>query len=289
MSEGIVADFIGRFHTASIEGAEPVSGRILLSKQQLVLAHDGGKTTIPLSAISDINVGTVPPSMREFFSDTISLAYSTDGDRQIAVIESGGENVERFKTVLFKTLLQGQTVKVKHPAKVGGRVTDADVHPARLALASGVLRFRGRTGGFSIDLSNVTDFARETRELAGTDRPTLAVTHMDAGTAKTTLITLPNGRKLNLLARYLQLEYRSVMDAVADLSVSPEETEILVSIYSAGGNVALGDLVTGDVASMQVVLDALREKGLIADQGSELVLTPKGQVVVTEQIESVNV
>ncbi|WP_138007537.1 CheF family chemotaxis protein [Halalkalirubrum salinum] len=288
MSEGIVADFVGQFHTASIAGPEPVTGRILLSKQRLVLAHDGGKTTIPLSAISDINVGTVPPSMREFFSDTISLAYSIDDDREIAVIESGGTNVERFKTVLFKTLLEGQTVKIKHPAKVGGRVTNADVHNARLALASGVLRFRGRAGGFSIDLSNVTDFARETRELAGTDRPTIAVTHMDGRTAKTTLVTLPNARKLNLLARYLRLEYESVMKDAAELSVAPEETEILVSIYSAGGNVALNDLVTGDVASMQVVLDALREKGLIADQGSGLVLTPKGQVVVTERVESVN-
>lgn len=288
MSEDVVADFVGRFHTASIAGAEPVTGRILLSKHRLVLAHDTGKTTIPLSAVSDINVGTVPPSMREFFSDTISLAYSIDGDRQLAVIESGGENVDRFKTVLFKTLLQGQTVRVRHPAKVGGRVTDAGVHSATLKLASGVLQFRSRKGRFSIDLSDVTDFSRGTRELAGTDRPSLAVTHMDDGTAKTTLVALPNGRKLNLLARYLQLEYRSVMQAVADLSVSPEETEIMVSIYSAGGNVALGDLVTGDVASMQVVLDSLRQKGLINDRGSELVLTPKGQVVVTNRIESVN-
>jgi len=126
MSETVVADFIGRFHTADVESAEPVTGRILLSHKRLVLATDDFKTTIPLSKVIDVNLGTVPPALAEFFSDTVTIAYADGDSKRTAIIEGKGENVERFKTVFFKVLLSGQTVVVKHTAKRGGRVTDAE-------------------------------------------------------------------------------------------------------------------------------------------------------------------
>ncbi|MGM0605604.1 MAG: CheF family chemotaxis protein, partial [Halobacteriota archaeon] len=288
MAEAIVADFVGRFHTVDVGGSKPVTGRVLLSKKRLVLAYDGGKTTIPIAAVSDINVGTVPGKFTEFFKDTISLAYDVDGSRHVAVIESAGENVGRFKTVLFKTLLAGLTVKVKQPAKVGGRVTDASVQTATLKLSSGALRIEGDSIGVTIDLSSVTDFARGMRQMGDSRYPTLAVTHVVDGTATTTLVTLPNERKLTLLGRYLQLEYKDAMAEVADLNIPPEGTEILVSLYTTDGEAPLRDLVTGDVASVQLVLEDLREKGLVVDADSGVALTPKGRVLVTEQLEDVN-
>ncbi|NUE01360.1 hypothetical protein HUB97_02495 [Halorubraceae archaeon YAN] len=288
MGEAVVADFVGRFHTADMKRTEPVTGRVLLSRKRLVLAHDGGKTTIPLSSVSDINVGTVPAKLSEFFSDTITLAYSIDDGRNVAVIESGGDNVGRFKTVLFKTLLGGHKVKVKHPAKVGGRVTDASTKTAKLKLSKGSLRIVTRDGSVTIDLSTVTNFRRGQYDIAGKKRPTIEVTHMHNGTAKTTFISLPNNRKLNLLGRYLQLEYKDVMEEIAEIEVSPEQTEVLVSLYSAGGQAELGEIVTGDVATVQLVLETLRKNALISENGSALSLTAKGRVVATEQIEDVN-
>jgi len=288
MSETVVADFVGRFHTADVEGAEPVTGRILLSHKRLVLATGAFKTTIPLANVIDTNVGTVPPALAEFFNDTITIAYDDGRRKRTAIIEGKGENVERFKTIFFKILLSGQTVVVKHPAKRGGRVTDAGDHKMKLKLSEGSLRLEGAGENFEIELSSVTSFSREKRDLGGKVRPALSVDHASEGTTLTTLITLPNNRKLNLLGRFLKLEYSELMEEIEDLSFTEEQIEALVTLYSAGGRAELGELLTGDVNQTQVILDQLRDKELIQDSGGVMQLTAKGQAVVSEHIEDVN-
>ena len=288
MSETVVADFVGRFHTVDVESAEPVSGRILLSHKRLVLATGDFKTTVPLSKVIDTNVGTVPPALAEFFSDTITIAYADGNSKYTAIIEGKGKNVERFKTVFFKVLLSGQTVVVKHPAKRGGRVTNAGDRKMKLKLSEGTLRLEGAGENFEIDLGSVTSFSREKRDLGGKVRPALAVDHASEGTTLTTIITLPNNRKLNLLGRFLKLEYSELMEEIEDLSFTEEQIEALVTLYSAGGRAQLQDLLTGDVNQTQVILGQLRDKELIQDVDTGMQLTAKGQAVVSEHIEDVN-
>ncbi|ATW88883.1 helix-turn-helix protein [Halohasta litchfieldiae] len=288
MSETAVADFVGRFHTADVESAEPVTGRILLSHKRLVLATGDFKTTIPLSNVIDINLGTVPPALAEFFSDTVTIAYADGDSKRTAIIEGKGENVERFKTVFFKVLLSGQTVIVKHPAKRGGRVTDAGDRKMKLKLSEGTLRLDGNGGDFEIDLGSVTSFGREKRNLGGKTRPALTVDHASGGTTLSTIITLPNNRKLNLLGRFLKLEYSELMEELEDLTFTEEQIEALVTLYSAGGRAKLQDLLTGDVNETQVILDQLRDKELIEDIETGMKLTAKGQAVVSDHIEDVN-
>ena len=288
MSETVVADFVGRFHTADVGAAEPVTGRILLSHKQLVLATDDFKTTVPLSNVIDTNLGTVPPALAEFFNDTITIAYNDDSSKRTVIIEGKGENVERFKTVFFKVLLSGQTVIVKHPAKRGGRVTDATDRKMKLKLREGTLRLEGGGGGFEIDLGSVTSFSREKRDLGGKVRPALSVDHASEGTTLTSVITLPNNRKLNLLGRFLKIEYSDLMEELEDLEFTEEQIEALVTLYSAGGRAQLGDLLTGDVNETQVILDQLRDKELIRDVDEAMELTAKGQAVVSDHIEDVN-
>lgn len=289
MGESVVADFVGRFHSPAVEGADPVAGRILLSRKRLVLATDGAKTTIPLSSVIDLNVGTVPPEFSEFFDDTVTVAYSGADGTRTAVVQAGGENVGRFRTVLFKVLLGGETVIVTHPAKRGGRVTDAPDRRMQLELSTGELRVVGDAAPFAIDLSSVTGFERTTRTLGGKRRPALAVDHRPAGTTLTTVVALPTDRKLNLLGRYLRLEYAEVLERVAELDLTDEQVEILVSLYSAGGTAKLKHLVTGDATQVTMVLDSLRAKGLVADGDGHIRLTPTGRVAVTKHVEDVNV
>lgn len=288
MSETVVADFVGRFHTADVESAEPVSGRILLSHKRLVLATGDFKTTIPLSKVIDVNLGTVPPALAEFFSDTVTIAYADDGSKQTAIIEGKGENVERFKTVFFKVLLSGQTVIVKHPAKRGGRVTDAGDRKMKLKLSKGTLRLEGNGSNFEVDLGSVTSFSREKRDLGGKVRPALSVDHASEGTTLTTIITLPNNRKLNLLGRFLKIEYSDLMEELEELSFTEEQIEALVTLYSAGGRADLSQLLTGDVNETQIILDQLRDKELIHDVEEGMELSAKGQAVVSDHIEDVN-
>ena len=288
MSEAVVADFAGRFYTEKMETMEPITGRVLLSRKQLVLVTDDQETRIPLSSVIETNIGSPPQAFKQFFNDTITIAYKKDGQQKVAVIEGTGKNVEKFKTVFFKVILGDQTVIVKHPAKRGGRITDASDRKMKLGLKRGQLDLKGNNETVTIDLGGVIDFGREQRDIGGKTRPTLSVDHSDGGTTLTTLITLPNGRKLNLLGRYVRLEYSDIMEDLQEIDVGEEEVETLVSLYSAGGSAELGMLVTGDINETRAIVDRLKDKELVEDGEEGLSLTAKGQVIVNKKIESVN-
>lgn len=288
MSEAVVADFAGRFYTEKMETMEPITGRVLLSRKQLVLVTDDQETRIPLSSVIETNIGSPPQAFKQFFNDTITIAYKKDGQQKVAVIEGTGKNVEKFKTVFFKVILGDQTVIVKHPAKRGGRITDASDRKMKLGLKRGQLDLKGNNETVTIDLGGVIDFGREQRDIGGKTRPTLSVDHTEGGTTLTTLITLPNGRKLNLLGRYVRLEYSDIMEDLQEIEVGEEEVETLVSLYSAGGSAELGMLVTGDINETRAIVDRLKDKELVEDGEEGLSLTAKGQVIVNKKIESVN-
>ncbi|WP_280586706.1 CheF family chemotaxis protein [Halorubrum sp. Boch-26] len=288
MGESVVADFVGRVHTPETGSDEPVTGRVLLSQRRLVLATDEGKTTVPLSGVFDVVVGTVPGDLRSFFSDSVTLAYGRQGERRTALIEREPDDMERFTRLLFKALLRDVTVTVRHPAKVGGRVTDASDHTASVALSPGAIRFVDCPDPFEVDLSAVIDYERTDRTLAGTQRPALVFRHVVDGQTVSSIATVPNERTLNVLGRYIKLEYDDAMEDLESFDPTEEQLEILVSIYSAGGEADVADVVTGDVTQTSMVLDTLRDEGLVVDGESGAALTRKGQMIVTSHLESVN-
>ncbi|WP_251343819.1 CheF family chemotaxis protein [Haloplanus halophilus] len=288
MSERVVADFVGRFYLTDMGRSEPVRGRIMLSPKRLVLAGDGHEVTIPMGAMFDVAVGHVPPEMREFFSDTVTLAYNTDDGRRMAVVEGEADTIEKFATVLFKAHLNGQEVTVEHPARRGGRVVDTPARQARLSVDGGTLAFRSGDGRFTIDLETVTDFERDRRTIDGSSRVALSVRHVPDTTALVSVIALSSKRVLNLLGRYLRLEYSDVVEDLSEVSLSDEEMQVLLAIYSAGSGVDPLEVVAADASRTTMVLNGLREKGLVVDGEEGTELTPKGRVVVNSRLEEVN-
>jgi helix-turn-helix protein len=288
MSEPIVADFVGQFHTSDLAGAEPVRGRVLLSQRRLVLANGGGKTTIPLSSVFDVTVGFVPMELTDFFNDTVTLAYEAEGARRVAVVEAAESNVERFVRVLFKVLLNGAHALVRHPVRVGGRVVEATTHPARLSLRSGGVRFVDCPEPFEINLREVIHIERLARSLGEGTSETLAIRQMRDDSSVTSLVALTSRRKVNILGRYIRLEYGEVMAELESVSCTDEEMEALVSLYSTGGQANLAKTLGVDPTQVTLVLNALREKELVADSGGTTRLTPKGRVLVMSRLEDVN-
>lgn len=288
MEESVVADFVGRIHTPDIGSGEPVTGRVLLSQRRLVLAANDVKTTIPLSSVFDVAVGTVPNDLKSFFSDTVTIAYTDGNARRTAVVEGESDEMDRFISVFFKALLRNVTVTVRHPAKVGGRVTDASDQTASIQLSPGTIGFIDCPEPFTVDLSTVTDYKRTDRTIGGTTRPALVFRHVPETQAVTSIATVPNERTLNVLGRYIKLEYGEVMEEVEELDPTEEQLEIIVSIYSAGGEASMSDIVTGEAARTSLVLDSLREMGLVVDGDTGTALTRKGQMVANSYLESVN-
>ena len=289
MEESVVADFIGSIHTPDIGRDEPVEGRVLLSQRRIVLATADERTTVPLSAVFDVAVGTVPNDLRSFFSDTVTIAYTRGSNRQTAVVEGEPDDMDRFTRILFKALLRNVSVTVRHPAKVGGRVTDAEDHVAAVTLSPGAIGFVDCPDPFTVDLSTVIDYERTDRTLGGKRRPALVFRHVPETQAVTSIATVPNERALNVLGRYLKLEYEEVKEDVEALDPTEEQLEILVSVYSTGGEASVGDVITGDAAQTSMVLESLRDDELVVDGEAGIALTRKGRMAVNTYLESVNV
>jgi helix-turn-helix protein len=288
VSERVVADFVGRFYLTDLDRSEPMRGRVVLSPKRLVLAGEDRTVTIPLEGVFDVAVGHVPEEMRPFFQDTVTVAYNGTEGRRIAVVEADADTIDKFSTVLFKAHLTGREVVVEHPAKRGGRVVDSPARRARLSVEQGNLAFQAGDGSFEVDLATVTDFETEQRPIDGTDRAVLSVRHVPEATALVSVIALPSDRVRNLLGRYLRLEYSDIVEALDDVALSDEELQALLAIYSAGDGVDPFDVVTVDGAQTTLVLNRLRDKGLVADRADGTALTARGRVVVNRRLEDVN-
>lgn len=289
--EKVVADFVGRFAKNPKEGigVEPKSGRIVMSRKQLVVAGDD-RITIPLSAVVDVVSGNIPPNFRDLFDSTVTIGYRTNGDAvETILIEGGGETISRFRTVLFKALLNGTKAKVKHPARIGGRVIDSSVRNAKISISSGQVTFGTKDGGFNIELTSVIGFDRSERSLDTSSRPTLLIRHVDDGQATTTLVSPISTRRLNLLGRYLRIEYQKLLSSVADLELSEPETRLLVTIYATDGDIDFTTVLDGNAARATNVLNSIRKKGLIEERGADIELTSRGQIIVSRRIEDVNI
>jgi len=292
MSESVIADFVAGFDSSVSTRAEPASGRVLLSEKRLVLAVDeDDRLTIPLSKIVDIAVGHVPDELEGFFESTVTVAFELKGRRHKATIEAEDETVQKFSTVLFKAVLNGTQTRVKHPARVGGRVTTASFVPAKLFLEPKTVRFKGPEETIEIQLTAVTQFTRSQREIDGNTQPVLEFSHAPAGEAMVTMVAMDSNRKMSILGRYLRLEYTDLMNELKDVQITPDEKEVLTAVYSGGGEegVSIAEVVDTDPSQVTMLLNQLEGKDLIVDSPSGTKLTPKGQIVVNKHLEDVNV
>jgi helix-turn-helix protein len=292
MSESVIADFVAQFDSSVSARAEPASGRVLLSEKRLVLAvNENDRLTVPLSKVVDVAVGHVPDELEGFFESTLTVAFELKGRRHKATIEGDEETIEKFSTVLFKAVLNGTETTIKHPARVGGRVTDAEFVPAKLFLEPRSVRFEGQNGTVEIELSSVTQFTRSEREIGGSARPVLEFRHVLDGEAMLTMVAMSSSRKMSILGRYLRLEYTDLMNELKDVDISADEKEVLTAVYSGGGEegVSISEIVETDPSKVTMLLNQLQRKNLIVDSADGTKLTPKGQIVVNKHLEDVNV
>lgn len=291
MSESVVADFVAKFNSERTPRGQPIRGRVLLSRDRLVLAADDDhRVSIPLHAIEDVGVGQVPPELGDFFDSTVSIAFTRGGEQYVAAIEADDGTIGKFSTVLFKSILNGTAVTVKHPASEGGRVTDEPFRDATLSLRSQSVLFRRPAATVALQLAAVTDFDRARREIEGATRPVLVVHHTTDGRAQTTLAALDSTRKLSILGRYLRLEYAELVRELGDIDLGDDETEVLVAVYSGGGGagISLASVLDMDAARVTMLLNSLTEQGLLVEGPDGTTLSPKGRVYLNHHMDDID-
>lgn len=288
MSESAIADFVADFTLPSANKTEPTRGRIVMSSKRLVLATGNERKSIPLPKIFDIRVGHVPPNIEEFFEDTVTIAYRQNENKYTVVIEAEADKIDRFAPILFRAILNGSTVMIRHPVRIGGRVTGTGERRAEIKLADGEVAFMGLDESVRIDLSTVIYYEGSDPSADGGDRPVLTVRHMRDGTSVTTELSMRSHRKMNLLGRYLRLEYSEAMADIEDLSIPESEMKVLIGLYSGGSEADLASLTGRDEQTVSRLLDSLESKELVINGDGETALTSKGRMVVVQRMEAIN-
>jgi helix-turn-helix protein len=286
----VFADFGAHLTAETADWNDPIEGRVLLGENQLVLAANQDDTvTIPLESIFDIRSGTTPQPVASLPGRPVTVAFQ-DGDRRVvAVVAADERTTEKFTIVLFKTILNGTAVTAKHPARLGGRILDTDFQGGLLSISSTAVQIEVKDGSVAIPLSSLIDFARGSRSVDGVDRPVIMATHLDTDDALLTLIAMDESRDLSLLGRYLRREFQKVVESIETLDLSEGETETLATVYSTRDmNVSLPEILGADPTRVKRLLHGLHEKGLIEAGDNGPVLTRKGHIVVTQQLERVN-
>lgn len=199
----VIADFRGRLVTGEHPQERLTSGRVLMNRRQLVLATEERKTTVPLASVSD--VVTTTESTDDEGDVVVAVTYRSARGEDVAFVSAGRDTLRKFTAVLFRALLGGTAVEVRHPVVAG----DASTEPS---VRSGVLRAKDRAIGVdglddpvSIPLDRVDEVERREREWPQGRQSILAVTHREDGRATTTELAVSSGRKQQLLGRFARL------------------------------------------------------------------------------------
>jgi len=288
MAGDALAAFRGNFDAEGAAWRGPRDGQVTLTRDRIVLDDGTEQVTVPLQAVFDVNPGAQPQVFDALGGVPITVAYDSDGERTVAAIAGKEETIRKFTTALFKTILDDTWVTLKHPARRGGRVTDASFEPGMLSLSARGVTVDTEEGTVGIETASVVGFTRQKQAVDGEQRPTLVIRHVSDGTAVTTDVAMESARDLSLLGRYLRRHYDELVAAIRELSLSAVEIRALVTIYTTGDEVGVADVLGLVKGQRKQLFTALGEKSLIRSGADGVELTTRGQVVVNHYIDEVN-
>ncbi|GGN99218.1 MULTISPECIES: CheF family chemotaxis protein [Haloarcula] len=258
---------------------EWLPGRILLSNKRLVLATNDGKRTIPLSKLTSVTASQMNQSLAQ-----VDSYVKLQAGRDVTLVSA---TAEEFQEELYRALLDQIVVLVKHPAVEGGVVQDTGWEKARLKLDDeneDTLNLAIASGTFvELDIDDVGTVEAKQKEIRGAERPLLEVEHTIDGTSVETHIS--GGRRHVSLIEGLvrQGEQRNAAD---DVDLEPEETQVLMALYSGISPFKIPDFVGMDVEEVEDVYDRLIEADILEPVRTrrEIELEARGRSIAGDAI-----
>lgn len=202
----VIADFMGEVVTRETPGASMTRGRVLLDRRRLILASADRKTAIPLSAIRDVTIGGDAGPDPETGAAIATVTYRTESGEDVAFVSADPETLGKFEDVLFKALLHGRAVQVKHPASVAGEPENPPIRTGVVDIQSGTLTISGLDSPVEVEPDRVSGISTGGREWAEPGATVLSVTHRGDDAAVVSEFAVTTGRLANLLARFVQAD-----------------------------------------------------------------------------------
>jgi helix-turn-helix protein len=284
MSEGErkLVDTSGDYLYAVREG-QPVdeprwrSCRIVLTDQRLVLGTNDGKRAI---SHTQIRVLDDPDSV---LPDGISLGEAIPLRIGEAVILVDATSIEDFEAEYCRAVIHDEVILVKHQAIVGGVVQDdADWSKARFRFEDDriVLGLPGnRTASFEIE--DVGTIESSSGEVAGQQRPILAVEHTDEEGRATETHFSGTDRHARALERLL----RGVIEGrEGDVELTETENQVLMALYSGVSPFEMAGFVGLEVDEVEEIYQKLLDAGAVdkVRERTEVSLNAHGRNLASE-------
>ena len=231
-----------------------------------------------------------PPRTTEYPSlmptNSADDADAVDGDVRDRLIEgtdaSDGDSTDDS--------ISDAPAGVTHPARKGGRVTDIPAVAARLTLTDETLEIREADGddpaSFDLRFADIIYLRDGQQEINGTAVESLSIRHVrPPAAAATTEVSLWDDAAHDRLAGIVGDYYRTQREAVAELEPTEPQLELLVRLYSLGGEMDPSEMLSKSAAELAALFDPLREVDLLRKGETGVFLTGRGYLLVNETMD----
>ncbi|WP_136588911.1 CheF family chemotaxis protein [Salinigranum halophilum] len=277
-----LSDTHGRFLRAEKNGHEIhdatwASGRILLSNRRLILAGNGGKQTIPLSAIEGlegrVDVNQEVASVSEYLSVRIPSG----------VILVAPKEFEEFEQEFYGAVLNEGTFLARHPAVEGGVVQNTEWERSRLKVESEAVSMATVSGTFvEIRLDDIGDITTGRRTIIDDSRLVVEVEHSDEETSVQTYIA-GSDRQMSFLESLLR---KGEEQSEVSLELSETDKQVLTALYSGVSPFDIPSFLGVDVDEVEELYVRLIDHDVLNEVRirHEVTLNARGRSIASDVI-----
>jgi len=280
-SEKKITDVRGQFMQVMESGrrlddADWQSCRIVLTDRRLVLIAEE-KQSVPLAAVEAIG-GRYDVNQRA--AQVASYLALNLGDDVVLV--SAAEHDE-FETDFFHACLDGEILRVKHPAVEGGVVQDTEWSKARIKVGDDAVRFALAEGDLVVvDRDDIGEVEVEERTELGAERTVIEVEHTEDGISVETYVTGETD-DVSVLRQVLE---EGVERNRADLDLGPVEEQVVMALHSGVSPFEIPEFVDAEVEEIEEIYDRLIELDVIevVRERTEVEMTAQGRSVAGQSM-----
>ncbi|QAU14157.1 response regulator [Halorubrum sp. BOL3-1] len=226
MSRSIVADFHAEVELTDSTEHRSLQSRIVVSDEQIGVAIDGTKRTIEISSIFDIVQGVSQIRSVES-TETVTLAFWSDSQRETISISTDIEILVKFQNVLYKKLLNETEVVDTYRSRTGEKKAN---HTYRIFVTNSQIRLQSSKTDdqIIIDRNDIIKFKTPPSSPTSGDQEPAAVIYSETDNQiNKTTVCLPSFRTLNLFVRYLRADLLST-DKIGTTAGAKNTIEILL-------------------------------------------------------------
>jgi len=265
----------------------PTTADLTLADDNLRLESEAGSLTAAQSDVFDVSVGSSPRAATDFFTGSVlTVGFDTDDGREVLFVDGSRGSLEAYAGLLYRWLLDGREVGIRHPAEVGGRVTGQPFDIGTLRVTPGKFGCTGINYSFGIDLDRIVHLSRFEGKLLGDRRTMIELQYVRDGRAVSLDLSVDPSRIQHLLGRHLRQEYDESRRAVRGLDIPKVAVRTLYKLYSLRGAATPATLFDGPSDASAAILRGLMKAGLVRFADDEVELTSRGWILVTEHVDA---